>query len=105
MKIFIFTGVKNNSILHRNNVSHIMRKHAYCMSENKDTDQLLGYLHRYDQSLYLNPKDKVSCRYCTGRIVSDLVANPEARFPGDTAQIMKYILQINIPVFHPRGGR
>ena len=39
LKIFIFTAVKNPSLLH---MSRVMRKSAFCICQNKDADQLRG---------------------------------------------------------------
>ena len=65
-----------------------MRKPAFCICENKDTDQL-----RYiDRTVSLLSKFKIFkhlaifCGY-TARFVSDLVGNPEDRFSCDAAHI------------------
>ena len=75
-----------------------MRKPAFRIWENKDSDQLRGsheaeisdfvFATQIVQSLYfLNPKVQASsfCG-CTSRFVSDLVGTPEDRFSHNEAQ-------------------
>ena len=74
--------------------SLVMRKPAFCICENKDTDQLLisafVFATRIVQSLYyLGPKFLASSHFrgCTARVVSDLVENPEDRYYHNEAHI------------------
>ena len=80
-------------------MSRVMRKLAFCISENKVADQL-GSNCAADQRLcfhntsivqslyFLNPKFQASSHlHCTAWFVSDLVGNPEDRFSGDTAHM------------------
>ena len=74
-------------------MSRVMRNPAFCICENKDTDQLRGYREadqrlcfRYiDSSIPLLPKSKIFkllaifCD-CTARFMSDLVRNPKTGF-------------------------
>ena len=78
-----------------------MRKPAFCMCENKDTDQLRGnceadqrlcFLYTDSTIPLLSKSEKFkplanSCD-CTARFVSDQVGNPEDRFSHDEAQII-----------------
>ena len=76
-----------------------MRKPAFCISENKDADQLRGnrksdqrLCFRYiDSTIPLLPKYKISSLYifcgCTVRFVWDLVGNPEDRFSQNEAHM------------------
>ena len=78
-----------------------MRKHTFCICENKDADQFRGnreadqrLCFRYtDITIPLLPKIRIFkplaifCG-CTARFVSDLFGNPEDRFSCDAAQIM-----------------
>ena len=69
-------------------MSLVMRKPAFCISENKDADQLHGsreadqrLCFRYtDITIPLLPKSRA-------RFVSDLVGNPEDRFSRVAAQL------------------
>ena len=76
-----------------------MRKPAFCICENKDTDQLCGnrtadqcLCFRYiDSAIPLLPKSLYKSLAffcgCTARFVSDLVGNLEDRFSYDAAHI------------------
>ena len=75
-----------------NNMSHVMSKCAFCICENKATNQLCGN-RAADQRLCFCSIDSTTpilpiscCR--TDQFVSDLVGNPEDRFPRDTAHTM-----------------
>ena len=59
-------------------LSRVMRKHIFCLCENKDADQLRNYnlFHTYIQNFKLLT---IFCD-CTGLFVSNLVGNPEDRF-------------------------
>ena len=71
-----------------------MRKPAFCISENKDADQLLGNreadqrlcFHYIDSTIPQISKSERNFKLltifcgCTARFVSDLVGNPEDRF-------------------------
>ena len=78
-------------------MSHVLRKSAFCICENKDADQLRSY-SAADQHLcfrYIDsatpplPKSQISSLF-----VSDLVRNPEDRYSRDVAQINQHI---NLP--------
>ena len=78
-----------------------MRKPAFCISENKDADQLRGnreadqrLCFRYtDSTIPLLPKSIRNFKPlaiffdCTAWFVSDLVGNPEDRFSPNEAHI------------------
>ena len=77
-----------------------MRKPAFCICENKDTDQLRGnreddqrFCFRYTDSTipltsYVrNFKTLVIFLSCTARFVSDQEGNPKDRFSQNEAQI------------------
>ena len=80
-----------------------MRKTAFCICKNKDTDQLRGN-RETDQRLYffatkivrslyfLNPNFKPLAIFCscTAWFVSDLVGNPEDRFSHNEAYFNFY---------------
>ena len=76
-----------------------MRKPAFCICINKDTDQLRG-IRKADQRLCFRYTDStiphlprnfkplaIFCG-CTAGFVSDMVGNPEDRFSRDTALIL-----------------
>ena len=83
-------------------MSRVVRKPAFCICENKDTDQLRGnreadqcFCFRYtDTTIPLLSKIQnfkplaIFCD-CTAGFVSDLVGNPEDRFSQKEAQIME----------------
>ena len=86
-------------------MSHVVRKSAFCICENKDADQLRGnreadqrLCFRYtDSTIPLLPKSEISnlplaifCG-CTARFVSDLVVNPEDRFSHNEAQMISIL--------------
>ena len=80
-------------------MSCIMRKPAFCICENKDTDQLRSNCAA-DQRLCFRYKDSTIPLFsktlaifcgCTARFMSELVQNPEDGFPHDKAQIVKII--------------
>ena len=77
-----------------------MRKHDFCICENKDADQLRGnreadqrLCFRYmDSTIPLLSKSEISKTLtifcgCTARFVSDLVGNPEDRFSHNEAHM------------------
>ena len=78
----------------------VMRKHAFCICVNKDTDQLCGYrafvfarlvdvqsLYNYFINMKLQAFSHLLCR-CTARVVSELVGNSEDSFSHYAAQIL-----------------
>ena len=82
-------------------MSHVMRKPAFCICENKDADQLLGnreadqrLCFRYiDSTIPLLSKSKVFKNLaifcgCRAWFVWDLVGNPEDQFSLDEAHII-----------------
>ena len=76
-----------------------MGKPAFCICENKGEDQLRDNraaaqslcFHYIDSNIPLLPISEISsfCG-CTNWLVSDLVGNPEDRFPRDGAHIILY---------------
>ena len=76
-------------------LSHIMRKPAFCICENKYAVQLPSYcaadpLHRLSNpstSSIRNFKPLAIFCGCAARFVSDLVGNPEDRFSRDEAHL------------------
>ena len=80
-------------------MSLVVRKLAFCICENKDTDQLCGnheadqrlcFCHMDTQSFYfLNTKFQASSHLlgCTAWFVSDLVGNPKYQFSHNEAHI------------------
>ena len=84
------------------NMSRVVRKLAFCICDNKHTDQLRGN-READQCLYFRytdttiPKSKnirnfkplaIFCG-CTARFMSDQVRNPEDRFSHNRAHIQR----------------
>ena len=73
-------------------LSHILRKPAFCICENKGADQLHVNCAA-DQCLFFHYIDYkivqplASLCGCTARFVSDLVRNAEDRFSHDAAQL------------------
>ena len=84
-----------------------MRKLAFCICENKDTDRVCSnreadqrLCFRYiDSTIPLLPKSEISSIFCgcTARFVSDLVGNPEDWFFSDEDQMI-----VSVPVSGPR---
>ena len=77
-------------------LSHVMRKPAFCMHANKGIDQFWAADHwlcfRYlDSTIPLFPKSKISSLSifygCTARFVWDLVVNHKDRFSCNMAQL------------------
>ena len=77
-------------------MSHVMRKPAFCICENKGgscavTAQLISafvFATQIVQSIkFLNPKFQASSHPLWLWFVSDLVRNPKDRFCGDTAHM------------------
>ena len=116
--IFVFTYAKcwfshNATQCH---MSGVMRKPAFCICENKGTEQLysncaadqrlcLRYLIvKYLYSIIPNFKPLAIFCGCTARFVSDLVGNPEDRFSHDAAHILymlsaSFVNCIELPVY------
>ena len=80
-------------------MSDFMGNPAFCICENKATDQLRGN-HAADQHLCFRYRDSTTCNFqnpsfkhqanfcrCTALIVSDLVRNLKDRFSSDAAHI------------------
>ena len=65
-------------------VSHVMRKSAFCICENKDADQRLSFRNT-DSTIPLLPKPLAIFCGGTSRFVSGLVGNPEDRFSHNEA--------------------
>ena len=78
-----------------------MRKLAFCICENKGTDQLHGHraadhrlcFHYIDSTIPLlskseNSKTQAIFYGCTALFVSDLVENPIGKFSQDTAHMI-----------------
>ena len=81
-------------------MSPVVRKPAFCICENKDTDQLRGNCEadqhlcfRYtDSTIPLLPKSEIFkplAISCTVWFVSDLVGNPEDRFSQNVAHMSR----------------
>ena len=70
-----------------------MRKPAFYLCENKDTDHCAAdqrLCFRYtDSTIPLLPKSEISCLFsgCTAQFLSDLVGNPEDWFSHNEAQM------------------
>ena len=81
--------------MHKNQMSRVLRKPAFCICENKDADQLreaFVFATQIVQSLYLlYPKFQASSHFCncTPRFVSDQVVKPVCWFSHDWAQKAK----------------
>ena len=91
-------------------MSHVMRKPAFCICENKDADQLCGNCEayqrlcfRYSDStiLLLFRNFKPLAIFCglTARFVYDLVGNPEDRFSHNKAHITSADRYLGTPIF------
>ena len=72
----------------------VMRKPAFCICENKDTDQLRGNREAdqrlcfcyIDSTIHFLTKSEIFCG-CTAWFVSDLVRNPKDRFSHNEAHL------------------
>ena len=78
-------------------LSRVMRKPAFCISENKGADQLCSNreacFHYIDSTMPLLPKSEIIS--LIARFVSNLVGNPEDRFSRDAAHFGTFLTALD----------
>ena len=86
----------SHRISYNQHMSRVMKKTAFCICENKNTDQLCGKREADQRPCFCYKNSTIPLLHqsifcgCTARFVSDLVRKPEDWFSQNTAQIIKH---------------
>ena len=95
-----------------NHMSHVMRKTAFCICENKNADQLCGYREadqrlcfRYsDSTIHLLPKSEISSLYPSSVVVQPGLCGLWSETPKTSSFTTRLIWSVAIvtPSFYPQ---